>query len=90
MTVPYGAWPSPVTANLVAGAITRLDQVMLAETGVYWLEGRPAEGGRQVVVVRDDSGARRDMTPAELNVRTLARPRSRSRRTSSSRGIWTS
>ncbi|MGH8884274.1 MAG: S9 family peptidase [Egibacteraceae bacterium] len=73
MTVPYGAWPSPVTADLVAGAATRLDQVVLGETVVYWLEGRPAEGGRQVVVARDDGGgAPRDVTPAELNVRTLA------------------
>ncbi|MGH8898393.1 MAG: prolyl oligopeptidase family serine peptidase [Egibacteraceae bacterium] len=72
MTVPYGAWPSPVTADLVAGAATRLDQVVLGEPVVYWLEGRPAEGGRQVVVARDDGGVPRDATPAELNVRTLA------------------
>jgi len=70
MTVAYGAWPSPVTAELVAGAVTRLDQVMVSETGIYWLESRPAEGGRQVVVHHD--GNTRDATPAEFNVRTLA------------------
>ena len=71
MTVPYGAWPSPVTADHVAGAVTRLGQVVVGEADIYWLEGRPAEGGRQVVVAHD-GGARRDVTPPDLNVRTLA------------------
>ncbi len=72
MTIPYGAWPSPVTADLLAAAVKRLDQVVIGEDGVYWLEGRPAEAGRQVVVARDDGAAPRDVTPADLNVRTLA------------------
>src|SRR5918998_3037352 len=71
MVVSYGAWPSPVTVDLVAGAVTRLDSVMVGEDAVYWLEGRPAENGRQVVVVHARGGAH-DRTPAELNVRTLA------------------
>lgn len=71
MVVSYGAWPSPVTADLVAGAATMLGEVVVGEDAVYWLEGRPAENGRQVVVVRARGGAR-DVTPAELNVRTLA------------------
>jgi hypothetical protein len=72
MTVSYGAWPSPVTVDLVAGAVTRLDQVVVGEDAVYWLESRPAEGGRQVLVAFSDDGTRHDVTPPEFNVRTLA------------------
>lgn len=71
MTTPYGAWPSPVSADLVAGAVTRLGQVEVGEAGIYWLEGRPAEGGRQVVVAHE-GGSTHDVTPVDLNVRTLA------------------
>ena len=37
---------------------------------VYWLEGRPAEGGRSVLVERSPDGTVRDLTPAGFNVRT--------------------
>ncbi|MGH8905473.1 MAG: prolyl oligopeptidase family serine peptidase [Egibacteraceae bacterium] len=70
MSVPYGAWPSPVTPEFVSGAALRLSQVVLGEDEVYWVEGRPAEGGRQVLMRA--SAARREVTPAGLNVRTLA------------------
>ena len=38
---------------------------------VSWLEGRPDEGGRQVVVRSERSGHREDLTPSEHNVRSL-------------------
>jgi dipeptidyl aminopeptidase/acylaminoacyl peptidase len=38
---------------------------------VYWLEGRPEEGGR-VVLVRQRDGAREDLTPRPFSVRTRA------------------
>ena len=39
---------------------------------LYWLEGRPSEGGRQVVVHESTSGAITDVTAAPFNVRTRA------------------
>src|SRR5215213_7720245 len=46
---PYGAWRSPVSAELVAAGGVSLDEVRVAGDHVYWIEGRPLEGGRQIV-----------------------------------------
>ena len=53
---PYGSWPSDLTPQLVATAGTRLGDVITDGESVYWLEGRPSEGGRSVVVTTDHSG----------------------------------
>lgn len=78
---PCGSWPSPIgSADLVRGAL-RLSAPRLAEGRLYWIEGRPSEGGRQVVMSTPVPGgaARRGTgpaaTPAEaspqgVNVRT--------------------
>jgi len=68
---PFGSWPSPVTAQRVASSALRLSQPQLAGGRVHWLEGRPAEGGRQQVVALDPAGGEpEDLTPADVNVRT--------------------
>ena len=67
---PYGTWNSPISAGMVASGALRLSRVVLDADDIYWLEARPAEGGRSVVVKRDPSGHIADMTPASSNVRT--------------------
>ena len=67
---PYGAWKSPVTADLLTTGAVRLGDLAADGKDVYWVEGRPSEGGRFVVVVRTGAGATRDVTPAGFNVRT--------------------
>ena len=69
MNRPYGTWPSPVSAALVAAQGVRLSSVSLDGDAVYWIEGRPAEGGRNVLV-RFVAGAARDVTPAGFNTRS--------------------
>src|SRR4051812_1605271 len=70
-TAPFGSWRSPITAELVARAGTRLEEPTLALDGtVWWLEGRPAEGGRTVLVRRQPGGAPEDVTPEGFYVRT--------------------
>ena len=48
--LPYGSWPSPITAASLVEHAVSLGQVEVEGDRVYWLEGRPSEGGRQVVV----------------------------------------
>jgi hypothetical protein len=48
-TAAYGSWKSPITADLVAQSIT-LSEPRFDGEDVYWLEGRPQESGRLVVV----------------------------------------
>ena len=70
---PYGSWRSPIGADLVAAGGVALDEVRGAGEAVLWLEGRPLEGGRQVVcraLPGGQGGTAEDVTPEGFNVRT--------------------
>jgi len=73
-TAPYGAWASPISAELIAAGGVSLDEVRVAGDLVYWIEGRPLEGGRQVVCrARTGAGgaaAAEDVLPEGFNART--------------------
>ncbi|GAA4519258.1 prolyl oligopeptidase family serine peptidase [Brachybacterium paraconglomeratum] len=49
-TLPYGSWPSPITAELLATGGTRLGAPRLVDDAVWWTEGISTEGGRQAIV----------------------------------------
>jgi len=61
----HGSWRSPISAVLVAGGRLSLDALYVDGAELYWLEGRPAEGGRYVLV-RNGQG----VTARGFNVRT--------------------
>jgi dipeptidyl aminopeptidase/acylaminoacyl peptidase len=70
ISAPYGTWRSPLAAETVAAGALRLGAVVLDGADLYWIEGRPAEGGRSVVVRRSADGRVADATPPRTNVRT--------------------
>jgi dipeptidyl aminopeptidase/acylaminoacyl peptidase len=70
MVVPYGSWPSPLSAARVTAGGLRFDLIQLDGEDVYWLEGRASEGGRNVIVRRSPSGEIADVTPPGFNVRS--------------------
>ncbi|KOM24909.1 hypothetical protein LR48_Vigan17s000500 [Vigna angularis] len=75
MTAPYGSWKSPITTDVVSGAAKRLGGTAVDARGrLVWLESRPAESGRGVLVVEAENpgGEAVDITPKEFGVRTLA------------------
>ena len=49
-TAPYGSWKSPISADLIVADFVRLSEVMVDGEDVYWIEGRPQEGGRNVLM----------------------------------------
>ena len=65
-----GTWPSPITARLAAAQGLRLSAPAVSGGAVYWIEGRPREGGRNVLVRRAADGSVRELTPPIFNVRT--------------------
>ena len=67
---PFGHWPSPLSAQKVAQSALRLSGVALDGDDIYWLEGRPAEGGRVALVRRGRDGGFEDVLPREFNVRS--------------------
>lgn len=67
---PFGAWESPVTSDLIVTSTVGLTGVYVDGDDLYWLESRPSEGGRNVIVRQTTSGGREDVTPQGFNVRT--------------------
>ena len=72
-TAPYGSWKSPITSDLIVAQSIGLSGVLFDGEAVYWLEARPQEQGRNVVVRAgaspDDTT---DIVPKPFNVRTRA------------------
>jgi dipeptidyl aminopeptidase/acylaminoacyl peptidase len=69
-TAPYGSWKSPITSDLIVAQSISLSDVRLDGGNIYWLEGRPQEQGRSVVVRAAEGAAPTDMIPAPFNART--------------------
>jgi len=67
---PYGSWQSPISADMIAAGTVRVHEVRLDGEDVYWLEGRPTEGGRSALVRRSSDGRVDDVLPARCNVRS--------------------
>lgn len=73
-SLPYGEWPSPVTAaSLVQGAagISEVIADPVQPWLLWWAESRPDEGGRTAVMRCDlPSNDTQEVTPEGANVRT--------------------
>lgn len=67
---PYGAWKSPITSDLIVSGSIGLSQPLLDGPNVYWIEMRPTEGGRSVIVKSDGLGVLTDVIPPPYNART--------------------
>jgi dipeptidyl aminopeptidase/acylaminoacyl peptidase len=67
---PYGSWKSPITSDLIVKESIGLGQVKIDGDDIYWIEMRPSEGGRQVVVRHSSDGVTTDVTPTGFNART--------------------
>src|SRR2546425_2691153 len=67
---PFGSWKSPISSSMVVADAVRLGQVQLSGHDLYWIEQRPQEGGRNVVVRRSADGRTTDRTPPGFNART--------------------
>ena len=67
---PYGSWRSPITSDLIVSETIGLDQIALDGRDIFWVEMRPAEGGRCVIVRRNADGKTTDITPSGYSVRT--------------------
>ncbi|HEX8773053.1 MAG TPA: S9 family peptidase [Pyrinomonadaceae bacterium] len=67
---PYGTWKSPITSDLIVTGSVGLSQPSVDGADVYWIEMRPSEGGRSVIVRRSADGQVTDVTPPPFNART--------------------
>src|SRR6516225_3345065 len=61
---PYGSWASPITSDLIVASSIGLGDILVDGGDVYWIESRPQEQGRSVVVRCPQNGHPADVTPA--------------------------
>lgn len=69
-SAPYGTWSSPIAVDDVLADTVRLGDPWVDGDDVYWIEGRPAEAGRCVLVRRRADGTTQDLTPPPFDVRS--------------------
>jgi len=70
MSKEYGSWKSPVTADLALHESIHLSSIRVDGPDVYWVESRPHEQGRCVIVKRSSEGIIRDVTHKPFSARS--------------------
>ena len=55
--VPFGSWPSPISAALVAAGGIRVGGPAVRGEELWWSESRPAENGRVALVAQERNAA---------------------------------
>lgn len=69
-TAPYGSWKSSITAQMLTkGGKRRLSEIKSDGNNIYWLDARPEESGRHVIMKLAPDGTMSDITPSTFNVR---------------------
>jgi dipeptidyl aminopeptidase/acylaminoacyl peptidase len=68
--VPYGAWPSPISAAQVATTRIKIASPIVVGDSIWWQEDQPEDGGRRAVVRRGADGATRSLLPGPWSART--------------------
>ncbi|MCA9070595.1 MAG: PD40 domain-containing protein, partial [Planctomycetaceae bacterium] len=66
----FGTWKSPISSELIVADTLALGEIALDGDTIYWIEGRPKEAGRYVIMGRRASGEVRELTPPGFNART--------------------
>lgn len=67
---PCGSWRSPITIDAMLAAGTGLSRIGADGGQLHWLESRPADNGRTILVRATDGGGEPEvLTPAPANVR---------------------
>ncbi len=69
-TAPYGSWKSPITSDLIVSQSIGLSEARFDGDAVHWLEARPQEQGRNVVVRAEPDGKAIDVVPPPFSART--------------------
>ena len=70
MKAPYGSWSSPISSDLIVGETIGIRSPTFHQGDLFWIESRPQEAGRNVLVRRDKTGQEIDVNPAPFNIRT--------------------
>lgn len=65
-----GATTQGLDPSVVARAAKRMSEIESRGDYVYWIENRPEDGGRSVIIRQNADGERRILTPPQFNVQS--------------------
>ena len=60
---PYGSWASPITSELIVASTIGLGDVQRDGDDLYWIESRPQEAGRSVLMRLSPGTGEAEVTP---------------------------
>ena len=63
----FGTWPSVISAELITKAAPSLNFLQSHGDNLYWVEGRPWDAGRSVIMRRDSQGQISDLLPSRYS-----------------------
>lgn len=67
---PYGSWKSPITADLIVQQTVGLSCPQYDGDDLFYVERRPTEGGRHVIMRRGKDGAISEVLPPPYSARS--------------------
>ncbi|MAZ88512.1 MAG: peptidase [Cellvibrionaceae bacterium] len=72
--LPYGSWPSPIHSTWLTQQSVRLGEPQLGADGNYWIESRPQEKGRSVLMHQplDKAMPAREVLSTSISVHSRA------------------
>lgn len=69
-TAAYGSWRSPIAAEMLVKTKVHFGEMSLDGETLYWVETRPEENGRNVIVARTANGSLHDVLPPPYSARS--------------------
>ena len=66
----FGSWKSPITSDLIVSQTIGIGSIALDRQNIFWLEKRPQEQGRNLIVGYFPERGIEDITPKPYSVRT--------------------
>ena len=66
----FGSWKSPITSDLIVSKTIGIDNIAIDRHNIYWLEKRPQEKGRSLIVGYFPERGTQEVTPAPFSVRS--------------------
>jgi len=70
IVAPYGSWKSSITTDIITAKKILFLQLCIDGDDIYWIESRPHENGRYIIMRRTPDGKVSECTPPEYYVRS--------------------
>ena len=63
----FGTWPSSISPEMVSSGAPKISCIQSYKDQLFWVESRPQESGRNVIMGQDKGGIIQDILPAPFS-----------------------